>query len=88
MANHKSAIKRARQNEIRRLRNKGTKTRIKHIVKDVRSSVGEASSGETQAKLNTAQSVIDKASKKGVIHKRTAARKISRLTKLANSASA
>lgn len=88
MANHKSAIKRARQNEIRRLRNKGTKTRIKSIVKDVRSSVGEASSEETKVKLNTAQSVIDKASKKGVIHKQTAARKISRLTKLANSAGA
>ena len=87
MANHKSAIKRARQNEIRRLRNKGTKTKIKSIVKDVRSSVGEASGEETKVKMNTAQSVIDKASKKGVIHKRTAARKISRLTKLANSAS-
>ena len=88
MANHKSAIKRARQNEIRRLRNKGTKTRVKNIVKDVQASVGEASGEETKVKMNTAQSVIDKASKKGVIHKRTAARKISRLTKLANSASA
>ena len=88
MANHKSAIKRARQNELRRLRNKGTKTRIKSIVKDVRSSVGDASGEKTQVKLNTAQSVIDKASKKGVIHKRTASRKISRLTKLANSANA
>jgi small subunit ribosomal protein S20 len=88
LANHKSAIKRARQNEIRRLRNKGTKTRIKSIVKDLRSSVGEASGEETKVKMNTVQSVIDKASKKGVIHKRTAARKISRLTKLANSASA
>ena len=88
MANHKSAVKRARQNEIRRLRNKATRTRIKSIVKDVRSSVGEVSGEETKVKLNAAQSVIDKASKKGVIHKRTAARKISRLTKLANSASA
>ena len=88
MANHKSAVKRARQNEIRRLRNKATRTRIKSIVKDVRTSVGDASSEDTKDKLNTAQSVIDKASKKGVIHKRTAARKISRLTKLANSASA
>ena len=95
MANHKSAIKRARQNELRHLRNKSVKTRIKSIVKDVRSSMGETS-GETSAqgktsaqdmtvKLNTAQSAIDKASKKGVLHKRTAARKISRLTKLANS---
>lgn len=88
MANHKSAIKRARQNEIRRMRNKAVKTRIKSIVKDVRSSAGEASGEETTVKLNAAQSVIDKASKKGVIHKRTAARKISRLTKLANSAGA
>ncbi|MGB2689448.1 MAG: 30S ribosomal protein S20, partial [Desulfobacterales bacterium] len=38
MANHKSALKRARQNEIRRLRNKSVKTRVKTIVKDVRLS--------------------------------------------------
>ena len=88
MANHKSAVKRARQNELRRVRNKATKTRIKSIVKDVRISVKEASGEESKVNLNTAQSVIDKASKKGVIHKRTAARKISRLTKLANSAGA
>jgi small subunit ribosomal protein S20 len=88
LANHKSAIKRARQNEIRRMRNKAVKTRIKSIVKDVRSSAGEASGEQKKVKLNAAQSVIDKASKKGVIHKRTAARKISRLTKLANSAGA
>jgi small subunit ribosomal protein S20 len=88
LANHKSAVKRARQNEIRRLRNKATRTRVKSIVKEVRTSAGEASSEETKAILNTAQSVIDKASKKGVIHKRSAARKISRLTKIANSASA
>jgi len=88
LANHKSAVKRARQNEIRRLRNKGTKTRIKSIVKDVRSTVGEAPGEKMKVKLNTAQSVIDKASKKGVIHKRTASRKISRLAKLTNSASA
>jgi len=88
LANHKSAIKRARQNELKRLRNKGDRTKVKSIVKDLRSSVGEASGEGTKVKLNAAQSVIDKASKKGVIHKRTAARKISRLTKLANSASA
>ena len=87
MANHKSAIKRARQNELQRLRNKGDRTKVKSIVKDLRSSVGEASGEETKVKLNAAQSVIDKASKKDVIHKRTAARKISRLTKLANSTS-
>ena len=86
MANHKSALKRARQNELSRLRNKAVKTRVKSIVKDVRSSVEESSKGDVMAKLTAAQSLFDKASKKGVIHKRTAARKISRLVKLVNSA--
>jgi small subunit ribosomal protein S20 len=87
LANHKSAIKRARQNELRRLRNKSVKTRIKTIVKDVRSPAGEISDEDMSAKISTVQSAFDKASKKGVIHKRTAARKVSRLTKLKNSAS-
>ena len=86
MANHKSAIKRARQNEVRRLRNKSVKTRIKTIVKDVRSSAKEASDADMSAKISAVQSAFDKASKRGVIHKRTAARKISRLAKMANSA--
>jgi len=88
LANHKSAIKRARQNELRHLRNKSVKTRIKTIVKDIRSTAAaKTSSDDMSAKINAAQSAIDKASKKSVIHKRTAARKISRLTKLANSTS-
>ena len=86
MANHKSALKRARQNELSRLRNKAVKTRLKSIVKDVRFSVEESSNEDVTAKLITAQILIDKASKKGVIHKKTAARKISRLSKLVNSA--
>ena len=86
MANHKSALKRARQNELSRLRNKAVKTRVKSIVKDVRFSVEESSNGDVVAKLTAAQSLFDKASKKGVIHKKTAARKISRLSKLVNSA--
>ena len=84
MANHKSAEKRARQNENRRLRNKAVKTRIKHITKDVRQANAEAAKEEATARLNAAQSLIDKAAKKGVIHKKTAARKISRLSKLVN----
>ena len=88
MANHKSAVKRARQNELRRLRNKSVKTRIKKIVKDVRSSAEEKSGADMPAMISAVQSVMDKASKKGVIHKRTAARKVSRLAKLANSTSA
>lgn len=87
MANHKSALKRATQNEIRRMRNKSTNTRIKKVTKEVQLSLNEDSSEMTLKKLNTAQSVIDKAAKKGVIHKKTAARKISRLSKLVVTAS-
>ena len=86
MANHKSALKRARQNELSRLRNKAVKTRVRSIVKDVRFSVEESSNGDVKAKLIAAQTLIVKASKKGVLHKKTAARKISRLSKLVNSA--
>ena len=88
MAIHKSALKRARQNETRRLRNKAAKTRIKKVVKDVRLSVGAASNEIARDKLNNARSAIDKAAKKGVIHKNTAARKISRLSKLVNTINA
>lgn len=85
MANHKSALKRAKQNEVRRIRNKSSKTRIKNVVKEVRDAVMENSNEAALNKLKTAKSTIDNAAKKGVIHKNTAARKISRLSKLVNS---
>ena len=88
LANHKSALKRARQNEIRRLRNKSNKTKVKGLIKDVRLAVDENAADSAAEKLNTVKSAIDKAAKKGVIHKRTAARKVSRLTKLVNSVNA
>ncbi len=88
MANHKSALKRARQNEQRRIRNKTTKTKVKNIVKDVRLAAGKESNETVLNKLNQAQSIIDKAAKKGVIHKKTASRKISRLAGLVKSITA
>jgi len=88
LADHKSAVKRARQNEKRRLRNKSTKTRTKKIVKGVRLAVNEKSKEAALSELNTAKSIIDKAAKKGVIHKKTASRKISRLSRLVNTGSA
>ena len=83
MANHKSALKRARQNEVRRLRNKSNRTRVKNAVKDVRLAVSGRESDAADT-LKNAMSIIDKAAKKGSIHSRTAARKISRLSKLVN----
>ena len=82
MANHKSALKRAGQNEIRRMRNRSVKTRVKTVVKEVRQVVSENAGETANAQFITAQSAIDKAAKKGVMHKRTAARKIARLAKL------
>jgi small subunit ribosomal protein S20 len=80
VANHKSALKRAKQNELRRLRNKTVKTRVRSSVKTVRTAGADTAESE----LKAAQSVIDRAAKKGVIHKRTAARRISRLRKAIN----
>ena len=88
MANHKSALKRAKQNLDRQMRNRSTKTRIKKVVKDVRLAATETTKEVAASKLNAAQSSIDKAAKKGVIHKKTAARKISRLSRLVNTISA
>lgn len=84
MANHKSALKRARQNDIRRMRNKAVKTSVKTVIKDVRSSIAENAPDAAAEKLNGAKSIIAKAAKKGVIHKKAAARKISRLAKRIN----
>ncbi|MCP4746078.1 MAG: 30S ribosomal protein S20 [Desulfobacteraceae bacterium] len=88
MANHKSALKRARQNENRRLRNRAVKTRVKSVVKIIRQAADESETETLKKTLVTAQAAIDKAAKKGVLHKRTAARKVSRLSKLANSVTA
>ena len=88
MANHASAIKRNLQNQKRRLRNRVVKTRVKTVVKTVRSVQQAGDTASLSEHLRTAQSVIDKAAKKGVLHKRTAARKISRLARKANTASA
>jgi len=84
LANHKSAIKRARQNEGRRLRNRSVKTRVKGIVKRINLAVNENAGDSAAALIDTAKSEIDRAAKKGVLHKNTAARKISRLSKKVN----
>jgi len=85
VANHKSALKRAGQNEMRRQRNRAVKTRVKNVIKEVRAAKAEKPDESVNEPMIIAQSAIDKAAKKGVLHRRTAARKISRLAKLANS---
>lgn len=84
MANHKSAKKRAKQNEVKRQRNMIVKTKMKNAVKAVVNADAETAASA----LQNAQSVIAKSAKKGVIHKKTAARKTSRLAKMINRMSA
>ena len=84
MANHKSAEKRNRQNKIRNARNTHIRSTMRTYVKKVRLAVAEGDGEVAQAMLEKAVPCIDKAATKGVIHKATASRKISRLTKLVN----
>jgi len=80
MANIKSQIKRNKQNEVRRLRNKAVrtelKTRVKTAVKAAESGVGDGPEA-----LRMAIKRIDKAAAKGMIHKNQAANRKSRLMK-------
>lgn len=84
MANHKSALKRHHQSVRRRGRNAGVKSRVKTEVKKVRVAIDGKDSAGAKSALAIAVPALDKAASKGVIHKRTAARKISRLTKAAH----
>ncbi|GAK52035.1 30S ribosomal protein S20 [Candidatus Moduliflexus flocculans] len=80
MANHKSAIKKARQDEVRRLRNRMYKTRFKNAAKKVEAALEEKNKDAAKTALQEAISVMDKIVTKGVVHKNTAARKKSRLS--------
>lgn len=81
MANHASALKRARQNEQRRMRNKAIRTKLRGAVKSVRQAIEAKDQDAARTALSAAEPVIDQAASKGVLPKRTAARKISRLAK-------
>ncbi len=72
-----SALKRVRQNRKRRLRNKMVKTRVKNAIKKALEAARKGR--DLEAAVKEAQAVIDKAAQKGVLHRRAAARKVSRL---------
>ncbi|MEJ5226624.1 30S ribosomal protein S20 [Thermodesulfovibrio sp.] len=80
----KSVLKRIRQNEKRRLRNQSWQSRIKTSLKKVEEAIEKKEKEQTQELLNEAVKIISKAASKGVIHKNTASRKISRLMKKVN----
>ena len=80
MANIKSAKKRIRQNERRRLRNRAIRSRIRTAVKAAREAVG-AKAPAAPLSVHEAIRILDKAVSKGVIHPNTAARKKSALAR-------
>jgi len=84
LANHKSAIKRARQSEEQRVRNRSRKTRMKNVIRDLDEAIAGKSPEKAAEQLKKAISVIAKTASKGVVHKNTASRKISRLTREVN----
>lgn len=80
MANHKSAIKKARSDEKRRIRNKGVRTRYRNLIKAVREAVDAKDADQAETALKAAAPYLQRAASKHVIHKNKAARTISRLT--------
>lgn len=84
MANIKSQIKRNKQNEKRRLRNRYYVGRARSFVKKARLTIQEGDSEKAVLATRNAISALDKAVEKGIIHKNNAARRKSRLMKHLN----
>ncbi|MBI5599396.1 MAG: 30S ribosomal protein S20 [Deltaproteobacteria bacterium] len=85
MATHGSAIKRHRQSEKRRLRNRSVKSAARSAVKDLRKAVEAKNREEAVNLFKKASSVLDMAVTKGVLHRNNASRRISRLSAAINS---
>ncbi len=84
MANIKSQIKRNKQNEVRHERNKAVRTSLKTATKKVHVSVAAGDAEAAQQHAREVSRALDKAASKGVVHKKTAARRKSRLARSAN----
>lgn len=83
----KSVLKRARQTKVKTQINKAAKNMLKTLSKSVENAVADKNADSAKTALKKAVSAYDKASKKGVIHRNTASRNVSRLTKLVGSMS-
>ncbi len=80
MANHASARKRVRRNESRAVINTTRRSRIRSFIKKVEVAISEGNSDGAKAALREAQPEIQRGVSKGIMHKNTAARKLSRLS--------
>jgi small subunit ribosomal protein S20 len=85
LANIKSAIKRIRQSEKRRVRNRAVRSRMRTYVKQANTAIVTGEEDAVEA-VRAAISELDRAAKKGIIHSNNAARRKSRLMKKLNAA--
>jgi small subunit ribosomal protein S20 len=79
MANHFSALKRARQTEKRTAVNRANTSKLRNSLRTMRESIGKGDKAAAQKTYRETVSALDKAVQKGVLHKNTAARYKSRL---------
>lgn len=79
MANHKSAWKQYLQSEKRHARNRAVKSALRTQLKKARAEIAAGGAKADQGEVRNAVSALAKAASKGVLHKRTAARRVSRL---------
>ncbi len=84
MAHHKSAKKRIRQNEKRKLRNRHIRSTLRTAIKNINEMIEEKNGEGSKAILSKTISTIDKAASQGIIHKNNAARRISRINQKVN----
>lgn len=82
MANHKSSVKRAKQEQVRRMTNKTKTAKSRTAVKALREAVAKGDATTAKTLLVKTQSLLAKLAKSPAMKKQTAARKTSRLTKL------
>ena len=81
MPQRRCGIKELRKNKQNRLHNLDIKTDLKKTIKSYKAALSSKDPAETQAKLKEVHKKIDKAAKRNLLHKNTAARKKSQLTK-------
>jgi small subunit ribosomal protein S20 len=81
MANHFSALKRARQTEKRTLVNRNNRSRLRTALRGLREAIAAGDPKAAETSFRATASVIDKAVQKGSIHDNTASRYKSRLSK-------
>ncbi len=77
---HPSALKRHRQSEKRAARNRSIRSHFRRVIRDLRETIASQDVAQAETKLRTVMTTLDKAVTKGVMHRNSAARHISRLS--------